>query len=492
MKRTSERQLTKDDAEADSGDDNADDASGQKGFQKAPPEVMAKRRILKVRRTMPGAAAQSNGNSFAKVVAPAPPVHTAAAATITTTTTAAAAAAPSVTPAPLLPSAPTAEPAAAVNPFAFLATHPVSSANTPAAKMGHNGNIPTTASAESKEDAPRPATAASGKPGDAASDKGAEKPTKRARLSDAGDDFQATISKTIADASKANEKETKIAQETNETDTAELAKENVDTKTSVDQENKQNGHPAGTVQDIGKSGGKSEEADKGLSNYQGVKAALNGGQSTDVEAKDTCTTQNIAEKMPLVVKSDSNASPFKSASFGGIFGSAPSMTFANAAKADTTTLSFGALQKTKGDVSKDAEKATTHTFKEEKVETGEEDEEELFRGRSKLYSLDESEEKAKWRERGIGALKLKQNTKSGRCRLLMRVEATLRVALNTPMFDRMAIDKASERSFRFQGFDVDGDKEKARICFLVRFSDKKVVQEFSDAIDKWKKDGKGE
>ena len=50
------------------------------------------------------------------------------------------------------------------------------------------------------------------------------------------------------------------------------------------------------------------------------------------------------------------------------------------------------------------------------VKTGEEDEDELFESRARLFRFVGGE----WKERGLGVLKILQHRESGRIRLLMR------------------------------------------------------------------------
>jgi RanBP1 domain len=105
---------------------------------------------------------------------------------------------------------------------------------------------------------------------------------------------------------------------------------------------------------------------------------------------------------------------------------------------------------------------------ETKLVTGEEDEEELFRARCKLYVLEEGG--MKWVERGVGHMKLNRRSKSDKRRLVMRTEATLRVILNTPVFEGFALDRATDRSVRFQGINLE---DETNYCtFLARFSAK--------------------
>ena len=59
------------------------------------------------------------------------------------------------------------------------------------------------------------------------------------------------------------------------------------------------------------------------------------------------------------------------------------------------------------------------------ISTGEEDEEEMFRHRAKLYRYDR-DNKA-WKERGVGDIKVLRNPKTGNARILMRRDQILKV-----------------------------------------------------------------
>lgn len=61
-----------------------------------------------------------------------------------------------------------------------------------------------------------------------------------------------------------------------------------------------------------------------------------------------------------------------------------------------------------------------------KVSTGEEDEEEVFAARSKLFRLVEGE----WKERGLGVLKILRHKEKGTHRLVMRREQVLKICAN--------------------------------------------------------------
>ncbi|KAF2200219.1 hypothetical protein GQ43DRAFT_82824 [Delitschia confertaspora ATCC 74209] len=88
----------------------------------------------------------------------------------------------------------------------------------------------------------------------------------------------------------------------------------------------------------------------------------------------------------------------------------------------------------KSPTAEDAEKERQNSdqdrrFREQEIETGEENEETIWTGRAKLYAFDKA-----WQERGIGALKLNV-TKSGpkKARFVLRADGTHRLILNTPI-----------------------------------------------------------
>mmetsp|Transcript_26082 Transcript_26082/g.65551 ORF Transcript_26082/g.65551 Transcript_26082/m.65551 type:complete len:432 (+) Transcript_26082:161-1456(+) len=87
----------------------------------------------------------------------------------------------------------------------------------------------------------------------------------------------------------------------------------------------------------------------------------------------------------------------------------------------------------------------------ESVSTGEEHEDTLFKARAKLYRLQEDKEAAdQWIEKGIGEFKInvaKDDKKA--VRLIMRMDQTHRLLLNSRVFAQMLITKAGEKSTRF-------------------------------------------
>jgi len=118
-------------------------------------------------------------------------------------------------------------------------------------------------------------------------------------------------------------------------------------------------------------------------------------------------------------------------------------------------------------------------LRDERAPTGEEGETQVFLARGKLFALDKVENK--WRERGVGGVKLNQS-KEGSTRLVMRMEATLRLLLNVALWPSMVVQKAGEKGVKF----LAKEKEEL-ISYLVQFGKPDIAQDFINAVDTHKK-----
>ncbi|XP_011948724.1 PREDICTED: ran-specific GTPase-activating protein isoform X5 [Cercocebus atys] len=75
---------------------------------------------------------------------------------------------------------------------------------------------------------------------------------------------------------------------------------------------------------------------------------------------------------------------------------------------------------------------------EQEIKTLEEDEEELFKMRAKLFRFASENDLPEWKERGTGDVKLLKHKEKGAIRLLMRRDKTLKICANhyiTPMME---------------------------------------------------------
>lgn len=182
--------------------------------------------------------------------------------------------------------------------------------------------------------------------------------------------------------------------------------------------------------------------------------------------------------VPVSTADEKSGAPLQKAfAFGGVGTGTPITTFGDAAIGATgfsfpkTTLG---QQSTESRCGTKADQSTK--FEQKEVVTGEEDEEEKFRARCKLYLFEDS----KWVERGVGYMKLNVNMKTGKFRLVMRTEATLRLILNTPVTDSISVDRATEKSVRFAGQLPDDCARQA--LYLARFGLKDDLDRFMIAL----------
>ncbi|KAF4109509.1 hypothetical protein G5714_010582 [Onychostoma macrolepis] len=94
------------------------------------------------------------------------------------------------------------------------------------------------------------------------------------------------------------------------------------------------------------------------------------------------------------------------------------------------------------------------------VKTGEEEEEEMFCKRAKLFRFDS--EAKEWKERGIGSIKILKHKTSGKVRLLMRREQVLKICANHYITADMALkpNAGSDKSWVWYAMDYADEMPK--------------------------------
>ncbi|CAN9497895.1 unnamed protein product [Ophioblennius macclurei] len=109
------------------------------------------------------------------------------------------------------------------------------------------------------------------------------------------------------------------------------------------------------------------------------------------------------------------------------------------------------------------------------VKTGEEEEEEMFCNRAKLYRFDT--ETKEWKERGIGNVKILKHSTKGKVRLLMRREQVLKICANHYITEDMLLKQnaGSDKSWVWNANDYADEKQKTE-QLAIRF---KTVEEAS-------------
>ncbi|KAJ8553373.1 hypothetical protein K7X08_024051 [Anisodus acutangulus] len=112
------------------------------------------------------------------------------------------------------------------------------------------------------------------------------------------------------------------------------------------------------------------------------------------------------------------------------------------------------------------------------VETGEENEKAVFTADSVLFEyLDGG-----WKERGKGELKVNVSTTgSGKCRLVMRTKGNYRLILNASLYPEIKLANMEKRGVTFACLNSAGDG-KGLSTIALKFKDASIVEEFRAAV----------
>lgn len=126
-----------------------------------------------------------------------------------------------------------------------------------------------------------------------------------------------------------------------------------------------------------------------------------------------------------------------------------------------------------------------------KVETMEEEEEELLKIRGKLYRFENQESPAEWKERGLGDVKLLRHPKTKQVRILMRREKTLKICANhyvTPLMELKPHSSNSDKAFVWStlGDFSEGQPRPETLC--IRFGSIDNANKFKEAFQTAKKE----
>lgn len=125
----------------------------------------------------------------------------------------------------------------------------------------------------------------------------------------------------------------------------------------------------------------------------------------------------------------------------------------------------------------------------EKVEvrTNEEDEETLFKVRAKLFRF--HKDISEWKERGTGDVKFLKHKESGKVRILMRRDKTLKICANhfvSPEYELKA-NIGSDRSWVYNvASDISEGEPEAQVL-AIRFANKENADKFKDEFEKAQK-----
>lgn len=124
----------------------------------------------------------------------------------------------------------------------------------------------------------------------------------------------------------------------------------------------------------------------------------------------------------------------------------------------------------------------------------EEDEECVFKQRSKLFifgetMLDKGTGNKTWRERGVGEMKFLKHKENGRIRVLMRQEKTMKVIANHFLDPRITLtpNAGNDKSWVWVAFDF-AEGELVETTFAIRFATPEIAQEYKKEFNKAQKE----
>ncbi|XWS19024.1 hypothetical protein CRYUN_Cryun32bG0095400 [Craigia yunnanensis] len=113
------------------------------------------------------------------------------------------------------------------------------------------------------------------------------------------------------------------------------------------------------------------------------------------------------------------------------------------------------------------------------VETGEENEKVVFSADSALFEFLDGG----WKERGKGELKVNASTTGAeRARVLMRARGNYRLSLNASLYPDMKLTNMDKRGITFACMNSTGEEKEGLSTFALKFKDASIVEEFRSAV----------
>ncbi|XP_037632532.1 ran-specific GTPase-activating protein [Sebastes umbrosus] len=127
---------------------------------------------------------------------------------------------------------------------------------------------------------------------------------------------------------------------------------------------------------------------------------------------------------------------------------------------------------------------------EQDVKTLEEDEEELFKMRAKLYRFASENDPPEWKERGTGDVKLLKHREKGTIRLLMRRDRTLKICANHHIMPSMELkpNAGCDRAWVWNTLADYADESPKPELLAIRFLNAENAQKFKGKFDECKEE----
>ncbi|KAL5202866.1 hypothetical protein ABZP36_013818 [Zizania latifolia] len=441
-KRVAGTQINKDNPEPD--DDSPEQEMGS--FKKASEEVMATRRIVKVRRQQPSSAPSSNPFSAVRFT----PSDTSAQASI-----------------------PVSEP----QPSDVMTANIKDSCSSEKADEGSNGSGKDISSTDKSTGCSEVAEIQN----DESAQKESDAKTKSSDPSEAPPQPVEDEAKYTGDGSGDDNVVAGEAKEEN----SKTSVVEIKTTEGGDVEEKNGVNEAGSEDKISKGDAEKKDVDEPETK-----------DGTPEEQKDADNKGQSSSPTPLF--SFKNLSSGQNA-FTGLAGtgfSGSSFSFGSASKESSSSSLFGI--KTDGSsfpsfnigasnngssspaLATTAEAPKKFAMPEGPVETGEENEKAVFTADSALYEyLDGG-----WKERGKGELKLNIPVSGGeRSRLVMRAKGNYRLILNASLYEDMSLKDMDKKGVTFACMNSIGDSQSGLATVALKFRDTSIREEFKSAVE---------
>ncbi|XP_076925232.1 nuclear pore complex protein NUP50B-like [Bidens hawaiensis] len=125
----------------------------------------------------------------------------------------------------------------------------------------------------------------------------------------------------------------------------------------------------------------------------------------------------------------------------------------------------------------------TPSIKQVEVETGEENEKAVFTADSVLFEFIDGG----WKERGKGELKVNVSTTGNeKGRLVMRAKGNYRLILNASLFPDMKLTNMDKKGITFACLNSTGEGKDGLSTFALKFKDPAIVEEFRAVVTQHK------
>ncbi|KAF6021768.1 RANBP1 [Bugula neritina] len=119
------------------------------------------------------------------------------------------------------------------------------------------------------------------------------------------------------------------------------------------------------------------------------------------------------------------------------------------------------------------------------INTLEDDEEEIFAIRAKLFRFDSVADPAEWKERGVGDIRMLKHKELPRIRLVMRRDKVLKICCNHFLTKAMKLKShaSSDRAFVWTTLADFADEEPKQELFAIRFRDSDGARKFREKFE---------